>query len=314
MVWNGARRAIALGFAFFVPCAVIVFCIRSIVRDGERRRPPAPSATSVAAPSDSHSAADTTASVPPSAAPPPEPLEKSAAEFYEETDDGEPKAVKKAAPKHYASVEQAAVESCTTASVEGLSRQIIQQARCIKPAAFAELPARTNLVLASNVFPYLESKARDRLLRVLDAHPSQKMTINSALRTVAQQYLVSRWAGAKRCGVPLATRPGESNHEFGIALDIAEPARWRPVLEAQGFRWLGKSDRVHFDYQTPAPPSDTATDVLAFQILWNKNHAADGIVANGRYTPATEQRLKKTPASGFPIGPSCGKPVTPKRP
>jgi hypothetical protein len=47
--------------------------------------------------------------------------------------------------------------------------------------------------------------------------------------------------------------------------------------------------------------------VLAFQILWNKNHPTDTLTADGRYTPATEQRLKKAPAEGFPIGPRCGK-------
>ena len=226
-----------------------------------------------------------------------------------ESDDGEPRESKPSAPKHFSSVQQAAVESCTTASVDGLSRQIIAQARCIKPNAFVPLPSRPNLVIASQVFPYLELEARDQLLKALDAKPKIKMTVNSALRTVAQQYLVWRWSATKRCGVPLATPPGESNHEVGTALDIAEAGTWRPALEAQQFKWLGKSDRVHFDYNGGSSASPgSATDVLAFQKLWNRNHPNDKINEDGRYSPAVEQRLRQAPPDGFELGPSCGKP------
>jgi hypothetical protein len=224
-----------------------------------------------------------------------------------ESDDGEPRTGKAAPPKHFATVQQAAVESCTTASVDGLSRQIIAQARCIKPNAFVPLPSRPNLVIASQVFPYLEANARDRLLKALDAKPKQKMTVNSALRTVAQQFLVWRWSATKRCGVPLATRPGQSNHEIGTALDIAEAGAWRPVLEQHGFKWLGASDRVHFDYKGPGAASGGGTDVLAFQKLWNRNHPSDKLSEDGRYSPAVEQRLKRAPPDGFTIGPSCSK-------
>jgi hypothetical protein len=79
---------------------------------------------------------------------------------------------------------------------------------------------------------------------------------------VAQQYLVWKWSGSRRCGVQLATPPGESNHETGLALDIAEQAVWRPHLEAKDFRWLGASDRVHFDYKgSNKAPTDRVLDV-----------------------------------------------------
>jgi hypothetical protein len=225
--------------------------------------------------------------------------------FEDEGNDEEsPKAVP-AAPKHFATVQEAALGSCSTESVDGLSRQIIEQARCLKPNDFVALPKRSNLIMKPQVFPYLEMSARDHLLKALDAHPKQNMTINSALRTVAQQYLVSHWAMTKICGVQLATRPGESNHEIGSALDIAEAAQWRPALEAQQFRWLGASDRVHFDFKGDSSGPRTATDVLAFQKLWNQNHAEDPIPENGQYGPPTEQRLKKAPPGGFPLGSSC---------
>ena len=109
--------------------------------------------------------------------------------------------------------------------------------------------------------------------------------------------------------MPLATPPGESNHEVGTALDIAEAGTWRPALEAQQFKWLGKSDRVHFDYKGGSSASPgSATDVLAFQKLWNRNHPNDKINEDGRYSPAVEQRLRQAPPDGFELGPSCGKP------
>jgi hypothetical protein len=133
------------------------------------------------------------------------------------------------------------------------------------------------------------------------------MTVNSALRTVAQQYLLRRWAAGNRCGIEIASLPGESNHETGLALDIAEPGTWRSALEAQDFRWLGSIDRVHFDFKGPRASSRASVDVKAFQQLWNLNHADDLLVANGQYAAATEERLEKSPARGFPVGPRCAR-------
>jgi hypothetical protein len=309
------RRAIALGAAFIAPCAVLALSIYSITRDQERPGASSPAASPTRAPpAPEPSAAPTAAGTPSSAptldkveAPPP-------SEFLDATDDGEPGPAPKSPPKRYNTVQQAAAESCSTESIDGLSRQIIEQARCIKPNQFVLLPARPNLVLSSNVFPYLELEARNHLLRALDAHASGKMTINSALRTVAQQYLVSRWAAGRRCGVQLATPPGESNHEVGTALDVAEPTRWRSALEEQGFKWLGSSDRVHFDYKGSGNGPTVATDVLAFQMLWNRNHPEDTVPVDGHYSPATEKRLRRAPPRGFPTGPTCRNGATPKRP
>jgi hypothetical protein len=227
----------------------------------------------------------------------------------EEIVDDEPRPAKPEKPRRFGTVEEASVGSCSTASVDGLSRQIVDQVRCINPNALVPLPARPNLVLDTHTFPYLESSARNHFLRVLDAHRDQTMKVHSVLRTVAQQYLVWRWAAGKRCGVQMATPPGDSNHETGRALDIGGEARWRPALEAEGFHWLGATDNVHFDFMVKGNGSSPqhGLDVLAFQRLWNRNHRDDPITENGRYDPGTEQRLRKAPATGFPVGPSCGK-------
>lgn len=207
-----------------------------------------------------------------------------------------------------ATVLEAVSSGCSTASVDGLSRQIIAEGRCIDPDAFAPVPSRKNLTVGSQVFLYLEAPARDALLRVLDENPSKTMVVNSALRTIAQQFILSKWGANKRCGVELAATPGESNHESGLALDIREPGTWRPLLEAEGFKWFGPTDKVHFDYRGAGSVDHTGKDVLAFQRLWNRNHADDPINLTGRFDAETEARMKKSPPGGFPIGAKCGKP------
>ncbi len=102
----------------------------------------------------------------------------------------------------------------------------------------------------------------------------------------------------------LATPPGGSNHETGLALDIAEAGRWRATLEARDFRWLGSADPVHFDY-TAGRATTRPIDVIAFQRLWNRNHPGDVIAEHGKYDSATEVRLESSPAAGFPLGAHC---------
>lgn len=305
--WLQQNRALALSLGCVALVGVIGLDAYFIIKSDQKR-----AALAIAGPSATPPRATTPPSAAPSLGEPPPPSDAGQVLDYE-SDDGEPHEPKPATPKHFGTVAQAAVESCTTASVDGLSRQIIAQARCIKPNQFVPLPSRPNLVIASQVFPYLELEAKNRLLKALDSKPKQKMTVNSALRTVAQQYLVWRWSATKRCGVPLATPPGESNHEIGTALDIAEAGTWRPVLEAQQFKWLGPSDRVHFDYRGGGPSPSGGTDVLAFQKLWNRNHPNDKISEDGRYSPAVEQRLKQSPPDGFELGASCTKSAPAKR-
>jgi hypothetical protein len=203
-------------------------------------------------------------------------------------------------------VQWAAERACSTAHVDGLSRQIIEESRCLEANAFARVPLRRNLSSPAHVFLYLDAPARDHLMRALDAHPDRVLKVHSALRTVAQQYLLSRWAAGKRCGIQLANRPGESNHETGLALDVGGPTEWRSALESEGFRWLGSMDRVHFDYVGAGATHHDGLDVRAFQRLWNRNHPEDAIAESGQYDRATEQRLKRSPAGGFPSGARCG--------
>ncbi|MFO0550016.1 MAG: M15 family metallopeptidase [Polyangiaceae bacterium] len=205
-------------------------------------------------------------------------------------------------------VGEAADSSCSTSSVRALSLQIIEQAACAQPAAFVEVPVLPNVSWSDTVFPYLEAPARDAFVAAAGDLPSQHLTVNSMLRTVAQQLLLYRWYQEGRCGIGLAATPGNSNHETGLAFDVAEHATWQSTLEAHGFSWLGASDPVHFDYTGAGATDYRGADVLAFQVLWNKNHPEDPITEDGDYGPQTEARLLAAPVDGFPIGPSCAEP------
>lgn len=213
-----------------------------------------------------------------------------------------PKARAGRAPK---TVTEAAAASCSTRVVAGLSRQIIEEARCLRPDAFVRVPPRRNLVAGSNVVLYLEAPARDRLLKALDANKARTMTVNSALRTVAQQMLLSTWGRTRRCGVKLAAAPGQSNHESGLALDVREAREWRSALEAQGFRWMGSADPVHFDYAGPGAVDHRGLDVRAFQRLWTRNHSDDPLPETGKLDARSAARLGKSPPAGFPTGARC---------
>jgi hypothetical protein len=202
-------------------------------------------------------------------------------------------------------VANAVTSSCATSSVKGLSLQIIQEGRCISPNAYVKVPDLANVTFGPNVFPYLEKPARDKLVSALNANPSKKLTVNSMLRTVAQQYLLYRWYKNGTCSISLAATPGNSNHETGLAMDVNEYTAWKTILSGKGFKWYGNSDKVHFDYVGAGAKNYKGIDVLAFQQLWNRNNPGDKISADGAWGPQTEARMKKAPAKGFAKGAEC---------
>lgn len=203
-------------------------------------------------------------------------------------------------------VEQAIATTCGTASVKGLSLQIIAEGNCITPGAFTKIPARANVTYGSGAFAFLEKPAMLQLVSALDANKSRQMTINSMLRTVAQQYMLYRWGAANRCSINVVAAPGKSNHETGLAMDISPSSTWRTSLQGKSFKWFGSSDAMHYDYVGSGAVDYRGLDVKAFQRLWNANNPGDKIAADGGWGPQTEARMKKAPAGGFASGPTCG--------
>jgi hypothetical protein len=191
--------------------------------------------------------------------------------------------------------------SCSTTSVKGLATQLIAEIQCMRPGSMKSIEGASGLSLGSAVFPYLQTPAADALLVAQKARGTT-MSINSALRTLPQQYLLYRWYQAKRCGISLAAEPGKSNHETAVAVDLQDAQAWRPAMTNAGFRWLGASDPVHFDFTGAGAIDLRGLSVTAFQRLWNRNHPEDPIGEDGGYGTETEKRLARAPVGGFPKG------------
>jgi hypothetical protein len=199
--------------------------------------------------------------------------------------------------------EHARGSACSTTVVRGLTEQLVAEINCMHPdtlRSIASIPS-VDLSSAATAAPYLTRDAAAALGRAA-GRGSGSMRINSALRTLPQQYLLYRWKQRGLCGIRAAARPGRSNHESALAVDVSGYSAWRSHLAAEGFRWAGSSDPVHFDY---SGSSIGNLSIRAFQRLWNRNHPSDRIAEDGAYGPATESRLARTPAEGFPIG-ACG--------
>lgn len=194
--------------------------------------------------------------------------------------------------------------SCDTTAVQGLAKQELDEINCIKPGTFTRITARPNLSMGPNVLPFLEKPAAQALDAALLAHPGTHMTLNSGFRTLGMQYAL--YQGHTACGV-LAAVPGNSNHEGGRALDIANYGQWQSAMSAQGWRWFGNADKVHFDY-TAGGTDVRSLSVLAFQRLWNNSYPNDKIAEDGAYGPGTAARLAKAKGSGLPAGPTCTPP------
>ncbi len=205
-------------------------------------------------------------------------------------------------------VSAAVTQSCTTTAVKGLATQLVDEIQCLKPGSMKRIDNTAGLKLGAAVFPFLQTPAANALINAQKARGTT-MSINSGLRTLPQQYLLYRWYQTGRCGIGLAARPGRSNHESGIAVDINDNAGWRSAMAGKSFRWLGASDPVHFDFIGGGTINMQGLSVLAFQRLWNRNNPNDKIAEDGAYGPMTEARLAKAPVGGFLKGANCNQPM-----
>jgi hypothetical protein len=196
------------------------------------------------------------------------------------------------------SVSSFVTSSCTTAVVIGLSKQIANEIGCMNPSSLVRFSAGNGVTITSNaVLPFLAANAKTDLLAVGDVR------VNSAFRTIAQQYLLLQWHNLGRCGITAAAAVGRSNHESGRAVDLANESTRITAMANHHWSHDVPGDPVHFDHLSSA--DIRGKDTLAFQRLWNRNHPGDTIAADGDYGPQTEARLKKSPATGFATGASC---------
>ena len=202
-----------------------------------------------------------------------------------------------------ATVADFVTSSCTTADVIGLSQQVADQINCMHAGELVTFSATAHIAIEGpEVLPYLSPGAKADLIAA--AATGDVVEIDSAFRTVVQQYLIYRWFESGRCGIAAAATPGTSNHESGRAIDVANYSVWITALSNQGWAHDVPGDDVHFDHL--ASPDLTGQDVLAFQQLWNLNNPADPIAEDGTYGTQTGARIAESPADGFATGSSCG--------
>lgn len=182
---------------------------------------------------------------------------------------------------------------CSTSGTQGISEQLLGEMACLTDGALVPVSHPNISVTSNRVHLYLSPEGRTRLRNAANRASIQ---INSALRTIAEQYVLSR-------GCSVAATPGESNHETGRAIDVDNWRSVRDVLKSEGFSHpLPSSDPVHFE----GPGDDLRRySVLAFQKLWNANHPNDQIAEDGVTGPETLSRLAKAPNTGFQVGRVC---------
>ncbi|WP_310488549.1 peptidoglycan-binding protein [Chamaesiphon sp. VAR_69_metabat_338] len=190
-----------------------------------------------------------------------------------------------------------------TGRVSGLSRQIIAQMNTLANGilvSFESLPGIEGSGASLNL--YLQTGAKESLRAALREgtakQPGLKMTINSAYRTVAQQHILYQVFQRDSKLIPLASKPGNSNHENGLAIDVNNYNAWKPYLTAHGWHWLGGNDPVHFS-ETSGRNDLNKLGIAAFQSLWNQYHPQEPMTVDGNFGAQTAAKMDSAPIGGF---------------
>jgi murein L,D-transpeptidase YcbB/YkuD len=193
-----------------------------------------------------------------------------------------------------------------TGVVSGLSRQIIAQMNSLQTSILLNFENLPGIISSGepHLNLYLQSGAKETLRAALRAgikqNPTLKMTISSAYRTVAQQHILYQVYQRDAKLIPLAAKPGNSNHENGLAIDISNYNAWKPYLLANGWQWLGAKDPVHF-FENNGRTDVDDLGVKAFQTLWNRYNPNDLMTVDGKFGAQTAAKMNRCPIGGFAI-------------
>lgn len=207
-------------------------------------------------------------------------------------------------PQSGPTVQEQILSQCSTIAVKGLSLQLIDQMNCEEPGIMKSFEGAPSISYGASVFPFQQGPATDTLTSVA-ANNAGTIPVNSALRTVPQQYLLYEWYQRGLCNANLAASPGRSNHNGGLAIDIGNSNAWRSPMRAAGYTDNVSGEPWHFYYGGSGGRDVRSLSVLAFQKLYNRNFPEDPITEDGVYGPQTEGALKSSPANGFTAGPRC---------
>lgn len=199
------------------------------------------------------------------------------------------------------------LNGCSTAGLRPLNEQIVQVL-----LAAVNTDNETNLVpcddipllrvVGNSTIPLLQPAARESLQQVIEQE-GRHLDLIHGYRTIAQQFVLLQWRIHGRCSITSARRPGTSDHERAIAIDIGDFAVWKDALENNGWVWAGPGDRGHFSFRGPGvSPLVLIESVRSFQKLWNLNNPDDLIDEDGIFGDVqTGPRLLLSPIDGFEI-------------
>ena len=190
--------------------------------------------------------------------------------------------------------------SRSLAGLMGLSRECRQAVLEEAPDLLEPVPREIIRPVNPSIAAWLQPEAVAAVVAATQEH-GRSLTLLSAWRSIADQYVLFRW-GLQCCGgAQLAARPGCSSHELGLALTTSEPESWVQPLQRWGWQWLGPCDpqRFCFPGQSPQHTNDGQRLIASFQTLWNRYHPQALLRVDGAFGPLTEAALLQSPCQGF---------------
>ena len=101
-----------------------------------------------------------------------------------------------------------------------------------------------------NQLCFLQQKAV-AALDTLTSTLKETLYLESAWRSTAQQHILYQYYKSGLCGITLAKKPGKSNHEGGVAIDVSveHHPQWKVRLLDNGWSWpYPVIDPVHFEF------------------------------------------------------------------
>jgi hypothetical protein len=197
------------------------------------------------------------------------------------------------------SVDQTAHDTCGTpdALVTGLSRQLVDAINCLRPGTLVDIPLDAVLRMLEAGRPNLIDGRALADLRAAAADGDRQMVVRWAYRDVGLQQLF--WLQDAYQGCAVAARPGGSNHQNGLAVDLNDWAYWEPIMRRHGWENNLANDRVHFDYQRVEDIGLGSFSLYAFQELWNLNHPEAPLPTGGALDAETDAALAGAPIEGL---------------
>ncbi|MBE9191431.1 peptidoglycan-binding protein [Gloeocapsopsis crepidinum LEGE 06123] len=189
--------------------------------------------------------------------------------------------------------------NCSTTGIVNFDLQLIHQIQRIAPGVLQRV-SHPRIQFKKAAHPYLQAPAAAALIRAVEAAPGTKpLEVESCYRTLGQQFILYNHFLNKRCGIPAAARPGDSNHNGALSIDAREYFWWRPYLERFQWDWLGSFDPPHFDFKGAGIRDMRWLSIKAFQQLYNFNNLKARIVEDGKWGIQTQLALQAVPENGF---------------